>query len=134
MIADPELPSLPGPTPAVCTKTAGAPDDSGANSETRSPTPGNYGDWKFNANFTLNLLTPGGTFEVRTDVEDRAHQMLEVLERAGLVNPLGPRAFHPPLPDEIPSTRERRYLETNQPVYRARLLRPPLTQVARAHP
>jgi tRNA (guanine-N7-)-methyltransferase len=73
----------------------------------------------------LGLLQPGGIFEVRTDVEERARQMIEILEDAGLVNPLGQRAFHPPAPDEIPSTRERRYLETGQPVFRARLVRPP---------
>lgn len=70
------------------------------------------------------LLAPGGRFDLRTDVEARAKQMLDVLEKAGFVNPLGPRSFHPALPDEVPSTRERRYLVTGEPVFRARLVRP----------
>lgn len=76
------------------------------------------------AGLLFELLAPGGLFDVRTDVEDRAQQMLETLEAAGFENPLGKGAFHPPDPEEVPSTRERRYLETGQPVYRARLRRP----------
>jgi tRNA (guanine-N7-)-methyltransferase len=72
----------------------------------------------------LGLLKPGGRFDFRTDVEERARQGLAVLEQAGLVNPLGPMTFHPYDPDEAPSTRERRYLVTGQPVYRARLVKP----------
>ena len=67
------------------------------------------------------LLMPGGLIDLRTDVEDRAHRMISALEGAGLLNPLGPGAFHPRDPDEIPSTRERRYLSTGAPVYRAKL-------------
>lgn len=72
----------------------------------------------------FGLLEPGGRFDLRTDVEDRAHEMLGALERAGFVNPLGAGTFHPALPDEVPSTRERRYLVTGEPVFRARLVRP----------
>ena len=72
----------------------------------------------------FSLLAPGGRFDLRTDVEARAKEMLDALEKAGFVNPLGPRAFHPALPDEVPSTRERRYLVTGEPVFRARLVRP----------
>lgn len=72
----------------------------------------------------FELLAPGGRFDLRTDVEDRARQMLATLEQAGFHNPLGPLAFHPYDPQEVPSTRERRYLVTGQPVYRARLVRP----------
>lgn len=72
----------------------------------------------------LEKLKPGGMFDLRTDVEDRAIRMISVLEKAGFVNPLGPGVFHPYDPEEVPSTRERRYLVTGQPVYRARLLRP----------
>jgi tRNA (guanine-N7-)-methyltransferase len=72
----------------------------------------------------LGLLKPGGRFDFRTDVEERARQGLAVLEKAGFVNPLGAGAFHPYDPDEAPSTRERRYLVTGQPVYRARLVKP----------
>ncbi|MBX7113514.1 MAG: tRNA (guanosine(46)-N7)-methyltransferase TrmB [Myxococcaceae bacterium] len=76
------------------------------------------------ARFLLTLLTPGGLFDMRTDVEDRAHQMLSILEAVGFHNALGKGVFHPALPEEVPSTRERRYLDTGQPVYRARLTRP----------
>lgn len=76
------------------------------------------------ARLLLELLEPGGLFDMRTDVEDRAHSMLETLEQAGFHNPLGAGVFHPYLPDEVPSTREKRYLVTSQPVYRARLRRP----------
>lgn len=73
--------------------------------------------------FLRTRLKADGRFDFRTDVEDRAKQGLAVLEGAGFVNPLGPGVFHPYDPDEVPSTRERRYLVTGQPVYRARLLK-----------
>jgi tRNA (guanine-N7-)-methyltransferase len=69
------------------------------------------------------LLLPGGLFDLRTDVGERAQQMLRILEEAGFDNPLGRGNFHPHLPEEVPSTREKRYLVTGQPVYRARLLK-----------
>lgn len=47
--------------------------------------------------------------------------MLATLEAAGWHNPLGPGAFHPPDPEDVPSSRERRYLSSGEPVYRARL-------------
>jgi tRNA (guanine-N7-)-methyltransferase len=72
----------------------------------------------------FELLAPGGRFDLRTDVEDRARQMLATLEAAGFVNPLGAGVFHPYDPQEVASTRERRYLASGQPVYRARLMRP----------
>lgn len=72
----------------------------------------------------FELLEPGGLFDLRTDVEDRARQMLERLEEVGFENPLGRGAFHPPDPEDVPSTRERRYLVTGQPVFRARLRKP----------
>lgn len=72
----------------------------------------------------FELLQPGGRFDMRTDVEDRGRQMLAILEGAGFVNPLGPGVFHPYDPEEVPSTRERRYLASGEPVYRARLIRP----------
>jgi tRNA (guanine-N7-)-methyltransferase len=75
------------------------------------------------ASLLLQLLQPGGLFDLRTDVEDRAQGMLATLEAAGFRNPLGPGAFHPPDPDDVPSTREKRYLVTGQPVFRARLRR-----------
>jgi len=73
------------------------------------------------ASLVYALLRPGGVFDLRTDVEDRARKMLAVAEAAGFENPLGKGMFHPPDPEEAPSTRERRYLQTGEPVYRARL-------------
>lgn len=75
------------------------------------------------ARFLLTLLEPGGKFDFRTDVEERAKQGLAVLESAGFVNPLGAGVFHPLDPEDVPSTRERRYLVTGAPVYRAWLVK-----------
>ncbi len=74
--------------------------------------------------FLLSRLVPGGLFDMRTDVEDRGHRMVRALEDAGFENPLGKGSFHPYDPEEVPSTRERRYLVTGEPVYRARMRRP----------
>jgi tRNA (guanine-N7-)-methyltransferase len=71
----------------------------------------------------LRLLRPGGVLDFRTDVERYAHEAVERLEAAGFANPLGPARFAGRDPDEIPSTREKRYLETGQPVWRLRLVR-----------
>lgn len=74
--------------------------------------------------FLLTLLAPGGRFDFRTDVQDVGERGLKVLEAAGFLNPLGAGAFHPYDPEEAPSTRERRYLASGEPVYRARLIKP----------
>jgi tRNA (guanine-N7-)-methyltransferase len=71
----------------------------------------------------LGLLKTGGTFDFRTDVEERGLAGLKVLEGAGFHNPLGAGQFHPADPEEVPSTRERRYLTSGEPVYRARLIK-----------
>ena len=71
----------------------------------------------------LDLAAPGALFDLRTDVRARAEEMLETLEVAGWHNPLGPGAFHPPHPEDVPSSRERRYLASGEPVYRARLVK-----------
>ena len=75
------------------------------------------------ASMLRELAAPGGVFDLRTDVRSRGEEMLETLEAAGWHNPLGPGAFHPADPEEVPSSRERRYLERGEPVYRARLVR-----------
>jgi tRNA (guanine-N7-)-methyltransferase len=75
------------------------------------------------ATLLLQLAAPGGVFDLRTDVQSRAEEMLATLEAAGWHNPLGPGSFHPADPDDVPSSRERRYLEVGEPVYRARLVR-----------
>jgi tRNA (guanine-N7-)-methyltransferase len=72
----------------------------------------------------LGLLAPGGLLDFRTDVERYAREAVVRLEEAGFVNEAGPGAFAPRLPEEIPSTRERRYLETGQPVWRLRMRKP----------
>lgn len=74
--------------------------------------------------YLLTLLQPGGRFDFRTDVEDVGVRGLKVLEAAGFLNTLGAGVFHPSDPEEAPSTRERRYLASGQPVYRARLVKP----------
>ena len=72
----------------------------------------------------FGLLAPGGALDFRTDVERYAHEAVERLEAAGLVNEAGPGRFSEPRPDEIPSTREKRYLATGQRVWRLSLVRP----------
>jgi tRNA (guanine-N7-)-methyltransferase len=76
------------------------------------------------ARLLLDKMLPGGRFDLRTDVEDRARGMIATLEEAGFHNPLGKGVFHPYDPEEVPSTRERRYLQSGEPVYRARLVKP----------
>jgi tRNA (guanine-N7-)-methyltransferase len=78
------------------------------------------------ASLLYALTAPGGLFDLRTDVEDRARTMLGTLEAAGFSNPLGPGSFHPGDPTEPVSSRERRYLASGEPVYRARLRKPGL--------
>jgi tRNA (guanine-N7-)-methyltransferase len=72
----------------------------------------------------FGLLAPGGALDLRTDVERYAHEAVERLEAVGLVNEAGPGRFSEPRPDEIPSTREKRYLATGQRVWRLSLVRP----------
>jgi tRNA (guanine-N7-)-methyltransferase len=72
----------------------------------------------------LGLLRPGGLLDFRTDVERYALDAVARLEELGFENEAGPGAFCAAPPDEIPSTREKRYLQTGQPVWRLRLRRP----------
>jgi tRNA (guanine-N7-)-methyltransferase len=72
----------------------------------------------------LRLLRPGGLLDFRTDVERYARDAVVRLEEAGFENALGPGRFAERDADEIPSTREKRYLATGQPVWRLRMLRP----------
>ena len=76
------------------------------------------------AQLLYDKLAPGGLFDMRTDVQDRGESMLAILESVGFQNPLGSGVFHPYDPEEVPSTRERRYLSSGEPVYRARLRKP----------
>jgi tRNA (guanine-N7-)-methyltransferase len=69
----------------------------------------------------LGLLAPDGLLDFRTDVEAYAAGAVERLEEAGFRNEVGPRRFAEAPPDEIPSTREKRYLATGQRVWRLRL-------------
>lgn len=70
-----------------------------------------------------NLLGPGGEVKVRTDVEGRGREMAMALEAVGFENVFGPGGLAPREPDEVPSSRERGYLERGQPVYRYRMRR-----------
>jgi tRNA (guanine-N7-)-methyltransferase len=71
----------------------------------------------------LGLLKKGAALHVRTDVEERGVDMLRVLLAAGFANPAGDR-FATWDPDEVPTTRERRYLAAGQPVWRLHMTRP----------
>ncbi len=72
----------------------------------------------------LRLLAPGGLLDFRTDVERYAGEALERLEGIGFRNEAGPGRFADRAPDDIPSTREKRYLASGHPVWRLRLRRP----------
>jgi tRNA (guanine-N7-)-methyltransferase len=69
----------------------------------------------------VGLLAPGGLLDFRTDVERYALEAVERLEEVGLANEAGPGQFADREADEIPSTREKRYLATLQPVWRLRM-------------
>ncbi|MHB8418794.1 MAG: tRNA (guanine(46)-N(7))-methyltransferase TrmB [Myxococcales bacterium] len=69
-------------------------------------------------------LVQGGLLDVRTDVLERALDMCEVLEAAGFANEAGAGRFSERPEGEIPSTREKRYLASGDPVFRLRLRRP----------
>jgi tRNA (guanine-N7-)-methyltransferase len=79
----------------------------------------------------LQLLRPGGGFDFRTDVERYAFEALEQLEAVGFKNEAGPGKFADRAADDIPSTREKRYLATGQPVWRLAMTRPPPPGAAR---
>jgi tRNA (guanine-N7-)-methyltransferase len=72
----------------------------------------------------LGLLRPGGHLDLRTDVERYALEAVARLEEVGFENEAGPGCFAEAEPDEIPSTREKRYLATGQRVWRLALRRP----------
>ena len=72
----------------------------------------------------LGLLRPGGLLDFRTDVEDYARGAVVRLEEVGFENEAGSGRFCEPPPDEIPSTREKRYLASGEPVWRLRMRRP----------
>jgi tRNA (guanine-N7-)-methyltransferase len=70
------------------------------------------------------LLRPGGALDFRTDVERYGRSALTHLEAVGFENVAGPGRFADADPEEVPSTRERRYLAAGEPVWRLRLRRP----------
>jgi tRNA (guanine-N7-)-methyltransferase len=72
----------------------------------------------------FRLLAPNGELDLRTDVERYAVDALARLEPLGFVNAAGPGRFAERRPEEIPSTREKRYLASGQRVWRIRLVRP----------
>ncbi len=71
----------------------------------------------------FRLLRKGGVLDFRTDVERYAEEAVARLEEAGFANPAGRGRFAERAPDEIPSTREKRYLSSGGRVWRLRLLR-----------
>lgn len=72
----------------------------------------------------LRLLRPGGLLDFRTDVERYAAEAIERLEEEGFLNEAGAGRFAAAAEGEIPSTREKRYLATGQPIWRLRLRAP----------
>jgi tRNA (guanine-N7-)-methyltransferase len=74
----------------------------------------------------MHLLVPGGHLDFRTDVERYAMEAISRLEEAGFENGAGRGRFAEHDPAEIPSTREKRYLESGAPVWRLRMVRPML--------
>ena len=72
----------------------------------------------------LRLLRPGGLLDFRTDVERYAREAVVRLEDAGFENAEGSGRFAEREEGEIPSTREKRYLASGQPVWRLRMRRP----------
>lgn len=70
-----------------------------------------------------NLLAPGGTVKLRTDVEKRGEEMAFAFEAVGFVNRFGAGGLAPRDPSDVPSSREKGYLERGQPVYRYVLAR-----------
>jgi len=72
----------------------------------------------------LGLLRPGGLLDFRTDVERYALEAVARLEEVGFENEAGAGGFCDPPAGEIPSTPEKRYLQTGQRGWRLRLRRP----------
>lgn len=77
-----------------------------------------------------NLLEGAGEIRLRTDVEQRGVEMVQVFEAVGFVNPYGPGGLAPHDPADVPSSREKGYLERGEPIYRYVLQR----QAAPPHP
>jgi tRNA (guanine-N7-)-methyltransferase len=73
----------------------------------------------------FRLLAPGGLLDFRTDVERYGTEALERLEAVGFVNEAGRGAFAARGEDDLPSTREKRYLDTGQRVWRLRMRKGP---------
>lgn len=76
------------------------------------------------ASILFDKCLPGGYFDFRTDIEDRAVKMIEVLKGSGFRNEALGEGLSYADPGEPPSSRERRYLASGQQVYRARLYKP----------
>jgi len=72
----------------------------------------------------FGLLRPGGLLDFRTDVEAYAAEGAPRLLAVGFENEAGAGRLAARPEGEIPSTREKRYLATGQPVWRLRLRRP----------
>ncbi|MBS2023864.1 MAG: tRNA (guanosine(46)-N7)-methyltransferase TrmB [Deltaproteobacteria bacterium] len=69
------------------------------------------------------LLHKDGEVDFRTDVPEYAKSAVRTWEDAGFVNVDGAGGLSKLIPETL-STRERRYAQTGQPVYRARFINP----------
>lgn len=70
-----------------------------------------------------SLLVEGGEVDFRTDVPAYAREAVVTWEQAGFANAAGTGQLWTDAP-EVLSTRERRYAQTGQPVFRARFFNP----------
>ena len=77
------------------------------------------------------LLRARGEVDFRTDVPAYATEALRTWEQAGFENLEGTGVLSASVP-EVLSTRERRYAQTGQPVFRARLVNPEVAPLAPA--
>lgn len=80
-----------------------------------------------------SLLVEGGAVDFRTDVPAYAREAVQTWEDSGFDNLDGPGALWAGEP-EVLSTRERRYAQTGQQVFRARLVNPAPHAPAEAAP
>jgi tRNA (guanine-N7-)-methyltransferase len=77
------------------------------------------------------LLRVGGEVDFRTDVPNYASEAVITWEEVGFVNTAGPGQLWTEVPLVL-STRERRYAQTGQPVFRARFTNPAEATTVRA--
>ena len=76
------------------------------------------------AEMLFEKLGRGGYVDARTDVDERALEIARAFESCGFENTKGEFAFADRDVEEVPSSREVRYLASGQKVYRLKLRKP----------